>query len=303
MSGLKVGIVVPLDEDETVGRPPSWQQLSGFGRQAEALGFDSLWVPDHLLARFPGRPTAGEWESWTSLAALAAATERIELGSWVSCTAFRNPGLLAKMAATVDEISGGRLVLGLGAGWHEPEFAAFGYPLDHRVGRFAEAIAIIHGLLREGRIDFHGRFYDLPACELRPRGPREGAIPILVGARGPRMTALTARFADAWNAWASWEERTYVVPEQSTWLDEACRSIGRDPASLARTAGVFLAMPGEEPSRMSPARRLAGTPEQVVEALLSAERAGVSHLQVWLNPTTAQTIEDFAEVRRMLRAA
>ncbi|HEX8941406.1 MAG TPA: LLM class flavin-dependent oxidoreductase [Candidatus Limnocylindrales bacterium] len=303
MSELRVGMVVPLDEDPTAGEPPPWDRLAGFARQAEALGLDSLWVPDHLLTRFPGQPTRGEWEAWTVLAALAAVTERVTLGPWVSSTAFRNPGLLAKTAATVDGICGGRLILGIGAGWHQPEFEAFGFPFDHRVGRFAESLEIVHGLLRTGALDFAGRYHRVVDAELRPRGPREGAIPILVGARGRRMLELTARFADAWNAWASWDRGRFVVPEQAAWLDQACREIGRDPASVARTAGVLLAMPGEEPSRMAPDRRLAGSPDAIVDALLSAERAGISHVQVWLNPTTAETIEALAAIRRLLRTA
>jgi alkanesulfonate monooxygenase SsuD/methylene tetrahydromethanopterin reductase-like flavin-dependent oxidoreductase (luciferase family) len=130
---MKIGVVLPITEDEPSGQPPGYAEIRALALQAEAAGFDSLWIIDHLLFRFPDKPTPGVWEGWTLLAALAEATKRVELGSLVLCTAFRNPALLAKMAATVDEISGGRLILGVGAGWHQPEFDAFGLPFDHRV--------------------------------------------------------------------------------------------------------------------------------------------------------------------------
>jgi alkanesulfonate monooxygenase SsuD/methylene tetrahydromethanopterin reductase-like flavin-dependent oxidoreductase (luciferase family) len=161
---LKVGLVLPtwIDSDQRV---PSWNEIKAFAQHAESVGFDSLWVPDHLfidlghvLGDHPNRTRAGLWECWSIIASLASVTSRVELGPIVACTSFRNPALLAKMADTVDEISGGRLILGLGGGWHEPEYDAFGYPFDHRVSRFEEALQIIHALLRKGSIDFRGQY-------------------------------------------------------------------------------------------------------------------------------------------------
>ena len=174
---LKVGLFLPLWEESTRGRVPPWTEVLERAQAAEAVGFDSLWVPDHLILRFPDTETEGVWEGWSILAALAAVTGRVELGQLVTCTAFRNPALLAKMADTVDEISGGRLTLALGAGWHEPEFQAFGYPFERRVSRFEEAVTIIHGLLKQGQIDFEGTYYQARDCELRPRGPRPSQGP------------------------------------------------------------------------------------------------------------------------------
>jgi alkanesulfonate monooxygenase SsuD/methylene tetrahydromethanopterin reductase-like flavin-dependent oxidoreductase (luciferase family) len=168
---LKVGLMLPDTEREMGGGTARWSDLLAMARVAEASGFDSLWVSDHLIFRFEGKAPQGVWECWSLLAALAAVTARVEIGPLVSCASFRNPALLAKAADTVDEISGGRLVLGLGAGWHEPEYDAFGYPFDHRVGRFEEALAIVAGLLRQGRIDFAGRYYQARECELG-RGAR-----------------------------------------------------------------------------------------------------------------------------------
>jgi alkanesulfonate monooxygenase SsuD/methylene tetrahydromethanopterin reductase-like flavin-dependent oxidoreductase (luciferase family) len=174
---FKVGLA--LDATGLVsadGATPSWADILAVAQRAEALGFASLWLPDHLLLRQgamseEGNSVMGAWECWSLLAALAAATKRVELGTIVLSTSFRNPALLAKMADTVDEISGGRLILGLGAGWHEPEYRAFGYPYDHRASRFEEALTITATLLREGRIDFVGRYYEARECELRPRVP------------------------------------------------------------------------------------------------------------------------------------
>ena len=135
------------------------------------------------------------------LAAVAAATSRIELGPLVACTAFHNPAVLAKRADTIDEISGGRFILGLGAGWNETEFRAFGIPFDHRIDRFEEAFTIIRGLLRDGAIDFDGRYYQARDCELLPRGPRPGGPPLMIGSNGERMLRITAPHVDAWNSW------------------------------------------------------------------------------------------------------
>src|SRR5712691_10300934 len=170
---LKVGINLPTVEGTLGGSTARWADLLAFARQAEALGFDSLWVPDHLLLTWQEQ-TRGGWECWSLLAALAAGTSRLALGPLVSCTAFRNPALLAKMADTVDEISGGRLIVGRGAGWDGPEDRAFGVKSDHRVDRVEEALQIIVPLLRSGHVDFDGKYYRARDCELRPRGPQAG---------------------------------------------------------------------------------------------------------------------------------
>jgi alkanesulfonate monooxygenase SsuD/methylene tetrahydromethanopterin reductase-like flavin-dependent oxidoreductase (luciferase family) len=196
---LKIGLNLPTVEGAKAGNSAGWAELRALAERAEALGFDSLWVPDHLLLTW-GDQTRGIWECWSMLAALAAVTSRVELGPLVISTLFRTPALLAKMAATVDEISGGRLVLGLGAGWSGPEERTFGYPSDRRVDRFEEALQIIAPLLRTGHVDFTGKYYQARDCALRPRGPRPGGPPIMIGAKGPRMLRLAARYADIWNA-------------------------------------------------------------------------------------------------------
>ena len=294
---LQVGLFLPVGETMLHGDTAGWADLLALARQAEDAGFDSLWVADHPLMRFP-TATGGAWECWSLLAALAATTRRIALGPLVSCTSYRNPALLAKMADTVDEISGGRLILGLGAGWHEPEFRAFGYPYDHRVSRFAEGIRIIHGLLRDGRIDFAGRYYQVRECELLPRGPRGGGIPLMIGTTGARMLRLVARYADIWNT-----DRGLPVgfAEQQAALDAACTAEGRDPATIARTAMVRLDLPGMERQPFGlPAARVAGTPEELATLFRGYAAQGISHLQVWLGPNNSAGIETLARVLPLL---
>src|SRR5919106_1063486 len=171
---LRVGLILPDTEREMGGATARWRDLAAMARMAEELGFDSLWNADHLIYRFPDKEVQGPWECWSIIAALAAVTSRVEIGPLVACTSFRNPALQAKIADTIDEISGGRLLLGLGAGWNEVEYRMFGFPFDHRVDRFAEAFTIISGLLRDGAIDFEGQYYSAQEYELRPRGPRPG---------------------------------------------------------------------------------------------------------------------------------
>src|SRR5579864_2151055 len=152
---MKIGLVLPTDEDIDFGRVPSrYKEARDLALRIEAAGFDSIWLYDHFIYRFPDKPSQGTWEAWTWLSALADATQRVELGTMVANTPFRNPALIAKMASTLDEVSDGRLILGLGAGWHQPEFEAFGVPFDHRLRRFEEALQIICPLLRQGSVDF-----------------------------------------------------------------------------------------------------------------------------------------------------
>ena len=197
---MKIGFVIVLRGGmKTPGPAPRYTAVREMALHAEALGFDSLWLDDHLLYRDAGHPPVGIWECWTVLSALAEATTRVELGTLVLCNQFRNPALVAKMASTVYEVSNGRFILGIGAGWNEPEFQAFGIPFGHRVTRLEEALHIITPLLREGHVDFTGRYYQARDCEIVPRGPRASGPPLLIGGSGPRMLRLAAQYADMWN--------------------------------------------------------------------------------------------------------
>ena len=303
---LKVGVQLP--EVEWVAR---WSQLREMASTAETIGLDSIWVGDHLLYRGDGRPARGPWEAWTTLAAIAAVTDGVEIGPLVASTSFHNPGLLAKQAATLDEISGGRLILGLGAGWNEVEYGAYGFPFDHRVSRFEEAFTIIRTLLAEGRCDFHGAYYDLDDCELLPRGPRhphgEGP-PVLVGSHGERMLAITLPHVQAWNAWFTWFDNSVegYRPMRDT-VDAACRAAGRDPAEVERTLALLVAFPaalgralGERTGPdVTPISSDAAT---LASALRAFAAAGVGHVQLVLDPITVETIAALAPALALLDA-
>jgi len=296
---LKVGLFLQaLFEHETTRLMPSWHDVRDLAHQAEAVGFDSIWLPDHLIVRFPPDDDYGVWEGWSMLSAVAATTSRMEIGPLVACTSFRNPALMAKMALTVDEISGGRLVLGLGAGWHEPDFRAFDFPFDHRVSRFEEALIIITTLLREGRIDFDGQYYQVRDCDLRPRGPRPQGPPVLVGGTGERMLRLAARHAAAWDRPLAPATALAGLPDWQARVDVACAAESRDLTSLARWASIGVDVSGTASAEESAAHT--GSPEALAEALQRYAEAGISQVQVWLEPTTMAGIEAFGRTLEIL---
>jgi alkanesulfonate monooxygenase SsuD/methylene tetrahydromethanopterin reductase-like flavin-dependent oxidoreductase (luciferase family) len=293
-----------------------WKDIAALANHAEAVGFDSFWVPDHLLFRFEGQAAHAPWEGWSIISGLAAATERIGIGSLVICTGFRNPGLLAKMADTVDEISGGRFTLGLGAGWHEPEYLAYGYPSDHRIDRFEEAVSIIRTLLRTSHIDHQGRYYDLRDCELRPRGPRRGGPRILIGALSnkPRMLRLAATYADIWNGWLV-PGRSYADegPALLEAVDAACAKVERDPATLERTVGILIDQrPASAQTSLqyvslstrtldTAQQPLTGDPATIAEELRNFGKAGFAQVQVSTSIDGMAGVEAMAPVLEHLR--
>lgn len=297
---MKIGAVVRLGPRAEGQDPPRYADVRDMAVRMEAAALDSIWLYDHLLYRWPGRPTDGIWECWTMLSALAEATRRVEIGTLVACTQFRNPAVVAKMATTLDEVSHGRLTLGLGAGWHRPEFDAFGIPFDHRVARFEEAVQIIRPLLRDGCVDFAGTYYSARDCEIVPRGPRPTGPPLMLAGSGPRMLRLAARHADSWNtAWHDVPAST-AGPLQS--LRTACQSEGRDPGTLDVTVSVAVAYPDLGPIG-SMGAYLTGTLEQVAEALHGYETLGVSHVIVEFAPYTPAALDRFAEAVCLFRGA
>jgi alkanesulfonate monooxygenase SsuD/methylene tetrahydromethanopterin reductase-like flavin-dependent oxidoreductase (luciferase family) len=271
-------------------------------RVAEAAGFDSIWVGDHLLYRDDGGAERGPWEAWTVLAALGAATERVELGPLVACTAFHPPGLIAKMAAAVAEISGGRFVLGLGAGWNEEEFRAFGLPFDHRVSRFEESFTIIRGLLAGRRVTVRGRYFEVDDAVLLPRSV--APLRLMIGSNGPRMLAATLPHVDAWN---TWYEDYGNSPDGFAKLNErisgAARDAGRDPGDIERSACVLVALDGssERPSKPG-ARPVTGSADRIASVLSELGDAGADETILVVDPITEGSIVELAEVVGLLRA-
>jgi probable F420-dependent oxidoreductase len=270
-------------------------------RRMEAADLDSIWVYDHVLYRWTGRPTAGIWECWTILSALAEATEKVQLGTLVLCTPFRNPALLAKMAVTLDEVSGGRFTLGLGTGWHQPEFDAFGYPFDHRVGRFEEALQIISPLLKQGRVDFSGTYHRASNCELIPPGPRPNGPPLLIAGKGPRMLRLIARYADSWNT--AWFATPTTARDSIKRMHQVCEAEGRDPASLGLTVSLPVAFLDLGPPPSGRSEYLTGSPAEIAEALAGFQALGTHHLMVEFSPYTTAALERFAEAVRIFRGS
>ena len=290
---MKVGAILPAADDG--GRPtPPWPAIRSFARAAEARGLDSVWMFDHFFYRPDTGPIEGQHEAWTIVSAVAAATERVEIGTLVLCSSFRSPTLVAKMAATADDVSGGRLILGLGAGWHDAEYDAFGFPRDRRVDRFEETLEIVGPLLRGETVTFDGRYDRARDAVLLPAPTRR--IPILVAAFGPRMLRLTARHADAWNtAWFG--EPDDRLAERLRALDAALETEGRDPATLARTVGMNVVDLDQDPDAGDDDdddRSFRGSVDELARAIDDYEALGIDHLIVLLQPMTEASLERLA---------
>ena len=303
---MKVGVIIGISEDGETGETPRYADVRASALAAEAAGIDAVWLYDHLVYRFGEPPvTRGTWEAWTLLSALAEATTRAELGVLVMCVPFRNPAVLAKMADTLDEVSGGRFTLGLGAGWHQPEFDAFGVPFDNKASRFEDGVKVITPLLREGRVDFRGTYASAPDCELRPRGPRPGGPPVLIASSGPRMLRLTAEHADSWNT--AWLGDPSALDEPLAQLHAACDEVGRERASLGITVGITVRfpdlLPAPDPGATAPdpAKVISGTVDYVAAALRGYAERGVAQVIVNVDPAGETTFARLVEARELAR--
>ena len=293
---MKIGIMLPMSEDDVTREIPDWGELREMAVAADEGGLDSVWLADHLIFRERSGHSYGIRESWTVLTAVAAVTSRVEIGPMVLALPFRNPALVAKMASELDEVSGGRLILGLGCGWHQPEFDAFDFPFDHRVGRFEEALEVLVPLVRTGRVQFEGKWHRANA-ELLPRGPRPNGPPVLIAAKGPRMMRLVARHADAWNAaWFGMPEAADELDHRIAALREACVAEGRELGTIGLTAGIYVNFPAlrvageEEP----PEEAIAGDAEAVGQAMAGYGAHGIEHLIVHFWPRTTAAVEELA---------
>ena len=299
---LLVGVQLP-----EVEYTYTWPQLAEMAQVAEDIGLDSIWMGDHLMYRYRDATLAprGPFESWTTLAALAATTSRVQLGHLVASALFHTPPMIAKMAATVDQISRGRFVLSLGAGWHEPEYRGFGIPFDHRFSRFAEAYQIIREMLTTGQCTFRGEYYTIEEALLFPSPVQPGGLPIMIGSSGQRMLELTLPTVQMWNAWSQDYGGTFAgLTDLLARVDSICEQVGRDPATLIKTVAPLVAMPGAQ-GRLSeygsPPALDGSDPRRLAADLHRFAELGIRHVQLVLDPINATSIASLQPALSILR--
>lgn len=300
MRSFEIGIVLPIMQYGPDRATPRWTDIREMALRAEAIGFDTIWTPDELLWRAKEGPPQGVWDGVSMAGAVAAVTSRARVGTWVMSALHRNAGIIAKTAETLDEISGGRFVFGLGAGHVWPGQArAFGLPEDHVFDRFEEALQVIIPLLRGGQANFEGTWHAARDLPQQPVGPRPNRIPILIGGNGPRGQRAAARHADIYSCYA--EERSHVdeLGPRLASLDAICAEVGRDPATIGRSAGVLvnpLAPAGERPNVIS------GSAEDIADAFRSFREVGFTQLEIMFSPGTMAALEALAPVLELLDA-
>ena len=302
MPTLEIGLVLPMGNSFIDGSTARWTEIRDLATRAEAIGFDALWVADELLWQSDEGSGIGWWECVAMTGAIAAATSRIKVGTWVLSALHRNPAITAKAVETLDEVSGGRFVFGLGSGHAGRQAHAFGLPEDRVIGRFAEAVEIIVPLLRSGRADLEGTFHAARDLEHRPVGPRPGRIPILMGAKGPKMLDLAVRHADIWSWYVEERSDLSEFGPRLEALEAACLAGGRDPASIGKSAGIIV-----EPTPVTGAAEVLGTPvrgsaEEVADGIRAFGAAGFTHVEVILWPPTLAALEAMAPVIELLDA-
>jgi probable F420-dependent oxidoreductase len=288
---LRVGVQLP-----EVERDVRWPEYLAMARAAEDAGFDSVWVGDHLLYRGDERPERGPWDAWVLLSALAAVTERVTIGPLVACAAFHAPGLLARMAAGVDEVSGGRFVLGIGAGWNETEFRAFGLPFDRRASRFEERFEIVRRLLAGERVDLDGAFERAEDAVLLPRPSRR--VPIMIGSTGERVLRAALPHADAWNTWF---DATGNTPEGfekvSAVIDAIAEDVGRSPGEIERSVCALVVL--DRATRERPIAEgvtaIDGPADRVAAALAELAEAGADEAIVVVDPVVEASIRTLGD--------
>ena len=297
---MSLGLNLPYVEGSMDGATPRWADILAMATAGEAVGFDTLWVSDHLGFGDPEGAWSGAWESMTLLSALAVAVPRVRLGTYVTAMPLRNPALLAKMSETLDEVSGGRFILGLGAGWNEPEFTAFGVPFEHRFDAFEEGLRIIAAMFHDGHAELDGTWWTARHAPIAPRGPRPAGPTIMIGTGGTRMLRLTAELADEWNAGMHLPDE---LPELIAKVDAACEGVGRDPATLPRSAEALIRTIDAADGRAAEEREIRGSPAELAATLQRYADLGMSHVQVQLRPNRLEAVEAFAPVVEALAAS
>ena len=300
MSRFEVGIVLNTGQwgpERTLAR---WSELREMALRAEAIGFDTVWTPDELLWLPKDKPPIGFWEGVAMAGAVAAVTSRIKVGTWVWSALHRNAGIIAKGAETLDEISGGRFVFGLGSGHAGRQAHAFGLPEDKVFARFEEALQVIVPLLREGHADFEGTWHAAHGLVQLPQGPRPGRIPIMLGVHGPKGQRLAARYADIWSCYAEEKSDMSELGPRLATLEAACADVGRDPATIGRSAGVLVSPLQSEPDPTG--EQITGSAEQIADAVRTFREGGFTQVELLPTPTSVEAVEALAPVLELLRA-
>ncbi len=292
-----IGIQLP-----EVERDVRWPELHAMAIAAEEVGFDSVWLGDHLLYRGDDRPERAPWDAWTTMAALAGVTERVRIGPLVACAAFHPPGILARMAVSLDEISRQRFVLGIGAGWNRTEFDAFGIPYDHRASRFEEAFAIVRGLLAGERVTFEGRYHRVDDAVLLPTPSRR--VPIMLGSNGDRLLRSALGHVDAWNTWFDgYGNRPDGFARLNARISDVARGLGRDPDEISRSACALVILDPDVEERRIPdgVDPIAGTTAAIASRLRELADAGADEVVVVASPITETSIRTLGDVVASVR--
>jgi alkanesulfonate monooxygenase SsuD/methylene tetrahydromethanopterin reductase-like flavin-dependent oxidoreductase (luciferase family) len=303
MRSFEIGVVLITGQFGADRATARWTDLRDLAIRAEAMGFDTVWCPDELLWRSKDRAPMGFWDNVAMAGAIAAVTSRVKVGTWVMAALHRNPGIMAKAVETIDEISGGRFVFGLGAGHEWPGQArAFGLPEDHIYQRFEEALEIIVPLLRGGHADFEGTYHAARDLDQRPVGPRPGGIPIMIGGHGPKGMRHAARLADIWSCYAEHRSDVEELGPRVAALEAACAEVGRDPATIGRSAGVDVAPLAKAGDAGVSGGAIAGSAPEIADAFRTFRAAGFTQLEFTLQPQSAAALEAMAPVLELLDA-
>ena len=301
-SRLEFGLVLPMLEEPQSGEKPPWAEIKALAQRAESIGFDAVWTADALLWRFPNWPgPRGWWECVSITGAVAASTSTITVGTYVLAALYRNPGLTVKIAETLDEISGGRFLLGLGAGFDGNQGVAFGYPADNPAARYEEALEIVVPALRGEIVSWDGRYHQADGLEVRPRGPRPGRIPLMLGALGPSSMRLAARHADIWSGFATESSLPEWFPPMLDQLEKACVDADRDPVTLGLSIGVFVEPTAEHTAETNGfGVPITGPPPQIAETLAQFAELGVTRVELMLWPNTQESLDAVEEAIGLL---
>lgn len=298
MGHVALGFVLGTFDDPVLGRAPRWGEIRSNAQLAESVGFDTVWVADELQWESDEWDAPiGFWECVAITGAVAASTDRVNVGTWVLSALHRNPGLTARVASTLAEISGGRFILGFGSGHAGRQGEAFGYPPNYTVSRYEEALAIITALRTGGEATYDGSFHAAKGLTMAPRPGGSPTIPLLLGGHKPRTMRLAAEHADIWSAFATTSSQPEAFVDLVGQIDSVCEDIGRDPATLGKSIGVAIAAPGAEPSGLlADEDPIRGSVDQIVDTLGRFEEMGCTRVEIMAAGKQEQTIEGLGPV-------